>query len=141
MRFIHETRTVTVDETGGAADVVDVVMPPQDRAFRDLTIWIQPASDREVGDVANVLDFDHETFFGPTSQAAAANRTDDEIFMTYDPGDAVRIWPANEPTANLHRAAAMEQPKGFPITVQLTNNAAAKVVIAVHFMAMTIDQG
>ncbi len=145
MRFIHETLKASVAAAGGA-DVVDVVMPAQGRPYRELTVWVEPVTSRGVGDAPGVRNFDHETFFGPTSQAASATRTDDEIFFAYDPGDTVRIWPANAPApVSAHRASpdgiTRLRPSGFAITVQLTNLAAAPVEILVHFVAMTIDQG
>lgn len=120
MRFVHETRRVTVAAPAGTEDVP---MPLQDRSFRELTIWCEPVTYRVGGDGLPALgrDFTHETFFGPTSQDGSPQaRTTDETFFAFDPGNNVWIWPANEPTSNLHRTG--EQPKGFPITVQLTND-------------------
>lgn len=116
-------------------------MPGEDRPFRELTIWGVPETPRQVGDAAIAKNFTTEVFFGPTSQAAALLRPDDEVFMAFDPGDAVRIWPPNNPTSNPQQRGTNNQVHGFPIMVRITNLDVAALVIAVEFNAMTIDQG
>lgn len=96
-------------------------MARQDRPFRELSIWVRPVTSRSPGDAAEVRDFSSRVYFGPTAQGAAAARTDDENYMAYDPGDTQRIWPANDPTSNLHRKER-DKIKGFDITLRLVNN-------------------
>jgi hypothetical protein len=141
VRFVRDVQVITLDATGGPNDQQNVVMAPQDRPFRELTIWGKPGTGRVVGDAAGVRNFTSEVFFGPSSQAAAAARADDEIYLVYDPGDTVRIWPANNTASNPESAGTRRGVLGFPVTVQLTNLAATKVVITIIFLAMTIDQG
>lgn len=136
MRFIDIPMRVTVPANGG---IELVVMPKQDRAYRELTIWGIPESAVAVGGAAGTRNFSSQVFFGHTSQAGAAARVDDNVYLIYDPGDTERIWPANEPTSNPQNARKV---KGFPITVRLVNSdATLPLVITVEFCAMTIDQG
>jgi len=137
MRFIRDTRRVVVPATS----TLDVAMRRLDRSFRELTIWGIPESPRAVGDAPIVCNFSSQVFFGPTSQGAAAAKVTDDIYLVYDPGDAVRIWPANEPTSSPQQKGTSNEVRGFSITVRLVNSAASPLVIIVEFTAMTIDQG
>jgi len=137
MKFIRFTSRVTVP----AASTRDVTMPRLDRAFRELTIWGIPESPRQVGDAPNARNYSSQVYFGPTSQGAAAARVNDDVYMIYDPGAAVRIWPPNEPSSNPQQKGTSNEIAGFPITVRLVNAAASPLVMTVEFTAMTIDQG
>ena|SRR3990167_1803476 len=143
MRFIRDVQIATLDATGGANDERIVEMARQDRPFRELSIWCIPAASlaRAIGSAAGVLDYSTEVFFGPSSQAAAAARANDEIFMPFDPGSTVRIWPANDLTSNPQQIGTRGQVRGFPISVRAINSAAEPVVLVIIFCAMTIDQG
>lgn len=135
MRFIDiPIRTVVP-----ASSTVDVVLPKQDRAFRELTIWGIPESSVVVGGAAGVRNFSSQVFFAHTSQGAAAARADDNVYLIYDPGDTERIWPINEPSSNSMNS---RKPKGFPITVRIVNaDATLALNITIEFCAMTIEQG
>lgn len=141
MRFIRDVQVITLDAAGGPNDTQNVVMAPQDRPFRELTIWGMPGTGRVVGDAAGVRNFTSEVFFGPTTQGGASARANDEIYLVFDPGDTVRIWPANNTASNPESAGTRQGVRGFPVTVQFVNLAATKIVITVIFLAMTIDQG
>lgn len=136
MRWIQNPQRVTVP----ASDTLNVVMYRQDRAFRELTIWVRPVNSRVPGSSAGVRDFTYEVFFGPTSQGAAAPRVNDEVFLAYDPGSTGRIWPANDRTSNWARGPRSKV-HGFDITVQFVNGAVTPLVLDVEFDAMTIDLG
>lgn len=137
MRFLRHTRQVTVPGAGSTL----VSMPREDRPFRELTIWGIPETPRQIGDAPVAKNFTAEVFFGPTSQSAAIFRPDDEVFLAYDPGDAVRIWPPNNQTSNPQQRGTNNQVHGFAVAVRINNAAAAPLVITVEFNAMTIDQG
>ncbi len=139
MRFIHDKQIVTLEATGGA-DTTLVTMARQDRAFRELTVWCIPGSGRAVGDAPGVRNYTCQVFFGATSQSAPVARADDDIWLASDPGDTVRIWPANEPTSNLHRGTR-NQVLGFDVSVQVINLDVVPVTLTFEFLAMTIDQG
>lgn len=139
MRFVHDKQVASLEAAGGA-DSVLLVMARQDRPFRELTIWGEPGTGRVVGDVAAARGFTYQVFFGATAQSAPVARVNDEIFFVYDPGDTVRIWPANEPTSNLHRLTR-NQVRGFDVSVLLTNTAAAPLTITLEFLALTIENG
>ena len=138
MKFLDFPKTVTV----GTSSTLDIVMPKVDRPFRELTIWGIPRSDKAVGAAAGTRNFSSQVFFGHSSQAAAAPRTDDNRYLIYDPGDKVIIWPANEPSSNPTYAGKEARVVGFPITVRIVNSDATNaLVITIEFLAMTIDQG
>lgn len=147
MRFIRDSRRVTVP---GAGSTVDVVMDAQDKPFRELTILAAPVTSRVPGDglPAAARDYSVEIFFGPTSQGGATARTDDNQFLALDPGDGQRIYPANNHTSYLH-ARPRGKSLGFPITARLINNLLASsqptnitgVVITAVDPATTVGAG
>lgn len=238
MRFNRYTRTVRVP----ADSALDVPMPKEDRAFRELTIWAVPATARTNGDrtlaalvnvtgvtvlfvsqttvtgtatgtltytalpralrwqapgspaagpavalpaatsgnvwlrldggdgsyievdvdlaatpgatasdtiaatlavaAAQVRSFTTQIFFGQTAQGAAAARVNDEAYLAYDPGDAVRVWPPNEPSSNPQQKGTTNQVRGFPVICRVVNTDVANDLdITIEFTSMTIDQG
>lgn len=139
MRWVHDIQTVTLEAAGGD-DTQLVTMARQDRAFRELTIWGEPGTGRVVGDAADVRDFTTRVYFGPTPQGAATARSDDEIYFIFDPGDTVRLWPANEPSSNKNRSPR-DQVRGFDISVLVVNLDAAPLVLTIEFLALTIENG
>lgn len=120
MRWVNDPHRITVPGGGGS---LDVVMARQDRPFRELSIWVRPSTPRVAGDGLPVFlrDYSGQIFFGPTAQAGPVSKLDDESWMLYDPGDTQRLWPANDPTTNLHRNTRARV-KGFDITAQFINN-------------------
>lgn len=86
---------------------------------------------------AQTRNFSTQVFFGPTSQGGAAARVNNNVYLVYDPGDAGRVWPTNEPSSNPQR----EDVRGLPVTVRIINSAADALAITIEFMAMTIEQG
>lgn len=85
--------------------------------------------------------FTTQVFFGPTAQGGAAARVNNSSYLVYDPGDAGRIWSANERSSNPQQFGRANEVRGFPVAVRVTNNDAAALAIAIEFVAMAIDQG
>lgn len=91
---------------------------------------------------AQVRSFSSQVFFGITAQGAPAARVNDEMYLAYDPGDAVRIWPPNEPSSSPQQRGTANQVEGLAITVRLVNTDVVNPLdITVEFTSMTIDQG
>jgi len=91
---------------------------------------------------ARTRSFTSQVFYGPTAQGLATVRGSDATYLVYDPGDAGRVWAANEPTSSPQQKGTSNQIRGFPITVRIVNTAVAgDLVMTVEFVMMTIDQG
>lgn len=118
--------TITVMVTAGALPGAD-----QSDTIAITTTFPTPAT----------RSFTTQVFFGPTAQGAAAAHADNNASIVYDPGDAGRIWSANEPSSNPQQAGRANEVRGFPVTVRIVNNDTVALAIAIEFVAMGIDQG
>jgi len=133
------TGSLLVRLQGGDGSYVDV----------DVDLSLLPGADASdvtavtlVVAAAQVRSFTTQIFFGQTAQGAAAARVNDEAYLAYDPGDAVRIWPPNEPSSNSPQKGTTNQARGFPVTCRVINTDIANDLdITIEFTSMTIDQG
>jgi len=86
---------------------------------------------------AQTRNFTSQVFFGPTNQGAPTARITNDEYLIYDPGDAGRVWSANEPSSNPQQGDV----RGLPITVRIDNADTVDLAMTIEFMAMTIEQG
>jgi hypothetical protein len=135
----------------GSAGNVFVTLPGGDGSSMtaNVNLALVPVADANdvkavtlVVPAAQVRSFSTQIFFGITAQGAPTARVNDEVYLAYDPGDAVRIWPANEPSSSPEKRGTNDQIQGFPITVRVVNTDAVNPLdITIEFCTMTIDQG
>ena len=86
--------------------------------------------------------FTTQVFQGPTAVAAPTARVNNALYPIFDPGDVGRIWSINEPTSNPQQKGTINEVRGFPIAVRVTNTDVTNALaITIEFVAMCIDQG
>lgn len=151
MQFVETTKEITMTAAGGAAHTVRVWLAPVGEPFRDVNISVTSS-----GGILPALGVDWEVFYGgyfsaasPYTSGATHNggisqangtfagaaevatviHTDTDIF----PSNLLVVSPNGDGTVTRRGVG------GFPIVLELSNNAAVAVTLVASLIARTVS--